>query len=402
MRDTRISYKSGMITRLRVRNFKSLRNVDLALGPLTVLVGPNMGGKSNIVDVFYFIHQLLFPQGGVDGLNFALAQRRGIGEVLWKGGNESLIAFYLDGISPTVKGGEWTYELEIVAGAGGFAQIQKESFVLIEGGVPKGLILPEGNVRWLANKDGQRISTRSSTTRSALENAPDNWDGADLIKLVRLWRFYQLIPHLMKQANPTGIGFVFDRVGLNLSAWLMFLQTRFPEAFGRISEAARDSFPELRTLITTPTAQGTVFLSSLERGLAYPIDVGAMSDGELTFLALLSLLYAPPELGAPLYCIEEPENHLHPRLVNALIRLARQVRDELAAAGTPVAQLILTTHSPPLVDEMTLDEIVWVEKKDGETRAVRPGSHAHLCKLVADNELGLGDIVYSGLLSEPR
>lgn len=127
-----------------------------------------------------------------------------------------------------------------------------------------------------------------------------------------------------------------------------------------------------------------------------------MSDGELCFLALLSLIYAPAEVGAALYCIEEPENHLHPGLISALIRLTRQVREELAEAGSLLAQIVLTTQSPLLVDEMAIDEVVWVDKKDGETRTVRPGSQEHLRQLVADKELGLGDIVYSGLLSEPK
>ena len=175
-----MSYKSSMITQLRVKNFKSLRDVNLALGPLTVLVGPNMGGKSNVVDVFRFIQQLLFPQAGVDGLYHALAKRGGISEVLWKGGNESLIAFYIDGTNPNVTDGTWSYLLEVVAGTGGYAQIQKECFVVREGGATKDLIILEGNVRWLANRDGQKLVSSSSITRSAMENAPENWDGADL------------------------------------------------------------------------------------------------------------------------------------------------------------------------------------------------------------------------------
>ena len=51
-----------MITRLQVRNFKSLRDIDLAFGPLSVLVGPNMSGKSNIRDVFRFLYQVFFPE----------------------------------------------------------------------------------------------------------------------------------------------------------------------------------------------------------------------------------------------------------------------------------------------------------------------------------------------------
>jgi len=52
-----------MITRLQVRNFKSLRDIDLELGPLNVLVGPNMSGKSNILDALRFLREIFFPEG---------------------------------------------------------------------------------------------------------------------------------------------------------------------------------------------------------------------------------------------------------------------------------------------------------------------------------------------------
>ena len=55
-----------MINRIRIKNFKSLKDVDLALGPLNVLVGPNMGGKSNILDAFFFLQQFLTPQAGIE------------------------------------------------------------------------------------------------------------------------------------------------------------------------------------------------------------------------------------------------------------------------------------------------------------------------------------------------
>ena len=80
----------------------------------------------------------------------------------------------------------------------------------------------------------------------------------------------------------------------------------------------------------------------------------------------------------------------------------RQNRQELTATGQPLAQIVATTQSPLLVDEMNLDEVIWVGKKDGQTAVVRPDSKRHLQKLVADKELGLGDVVYSGLLSDPQ
>jgi predicted ATPase len=73
-----------------------------------------------------------------------------------------------------------------------------------------------------------------------------------------------------------------------------------------------------------------------------------MSDGELAFVALLSLIYGPAELGAGLYCIEEPENHLH--------------------------------------------------KRQGATIVTYPRDKAHLREPLQNEELGLGDLVYSGAL----
>jgi predicted ATP-binding protein involved in virulence len=51
-----------MIRRLEVRNFKSLRDISVSLGPRNVLVGPNMSGKSNLMSVFRFLRQMVTPR----------------------------------------------------------------------------------------------------------------------------------------------------------------------------------------------------------------------------------------------------------------------------------------------------------------------------------------------------
>ena len=64
------------IKRLRARNYKSIRELDLELGPLTVLVGPNASGKSNVVDALRFMaHALEW------NLDSAITSREGIGAV---------------------------------------------------------------------------------------------------------------------------------------------------------------------------------------------------------------------------------------------------------------------------------------------------------------------------------
>jgi predicted ATPase len=125
-----------------------------------------------------------------------------------------------------------------------------------------------------------------------------------------------------------------------------------------------------------------------------------MSDGELAYIALLSLIYAPIEAGSSLICIEEPENHLHPKLLQSIVTLTRQVRRELTDANVPLSQIMVTTQSPLLVDQLNLEEIIWVEKRKGETIALRPSDEHQLRRLIEDKDLGLGDIVYSGLLGQ--
>jgi predicted ATPase len=388
-----------MITRVRARNFRSLRDVDFTLGPLNVLVGPNMGGKSNVLDLFRFLHQCWFPQAATFGPGNALTQRQGIDEVLWKGSQDRLLSISIEFRETARPGREFAYELEIVGGAGGYFTIQNETLTLREGSKDHRLIVRDDNGRWLVNVDQSKL-VNVQAERSGMEMAPLNWDGYPLKLFAQNWRFHQFVPAVMKQANPMTAGNILDLHGSNLSAWLMWLQTKSPQSFARIAEVARDVFPEIRDLLTWPTQQGTVYLASNEQGLLRPTPLFQMSDGELAFIAYLSLILSPDELGGTLFLIEEPENHLHPKLIETLVALLRQVQQEVADRGVPRSQIVLTTHSLLVIDEMKIEEILWIAKKQGETKVIRPNDKPHLRKLVEDEELGLGDLMFAGALGE--
>ncbi len=388
-----------MLARLEVRNFKSLRKLDLSLGPLNVLVGPNMGGKSNVLDVLRFLYESWFPQPGTHGPVNALARRGGIDEVLWKGGEEKLLSVAVQFAEPARPGRTFKYGIELVSGAAGYVNIQTERLVLQEGEKEYSLITRDKEGRWLVNANSERLVSIQAE-RSAMELAPPNWDGYPLKWFAQNWRYHQFVPSLMKQINQVTTGGVLAFHGENLSAWLMWLQTRSPESFGRITEVARDVFPEIRSLLTWPTQQGTVYLASQEQALNRPTAVYQMSDGEIVFIAFLSLICAPDDLSGTLFLIEEPENYLHPKLFETLVGLLRQAQQEVADRNVAPSQIILTTHSPYVLDQMNLDEVMWVEKKNGETKIVRPSEKSHLKKLVQDEDLGLGDLMFTGALGE--
>jgi predicted ATPase len=359
-----------------------------------------MGGKSNVLDLFRFLYECWFPHQPAFGTASALARRQGIEEVLWKGSQDRLLSIGVEFVDPVGAGRTFVYEIQILGGTGGYSTIQNETLTLREDGKDHELIVNRvGGGRRLQNANSSKVGTVQAE-RSVMELAQPDWDGYPLKFFAQNWRFYQLIPSLMRGVNQMTAGNELDSTGSNLSAWLMWLQTRSPEGFGRIAEVARDVFPEIRQLLSWPTQQGTVYLASEEQGLLRPIPLFQMSDGELVFVAYLSLIFAPDDLGGRLFLIEEPENHLHPRLFETFISLLRQVQQESAERGVPPSQIIFTTHSPHVLDQMKLDEILWIEKEQGETKVIRPNDKPHLRKLVEDEELGLGDLMFAGALGQ--
>jgi predicted ATPase len=393
-----------MITRLQVKNFKSLRELDLQLGPINVLVGPNMAGKSNILDVFRFLHDILSGAGGLQGLNFALVQRGGMNEILWKGGKEKVISFALEATgSPLQPSAIFKYELQIAAtGVGNFPAVQRETLKLVKSGIEYDLLSQQQvGFTQFKNTDGKELGAVGTSNATALENAFPTWDGYAFCETFKLWRFYHLVPDNMKEPSKMVSGRILDEPGGdNLSAWLMWLQTHSPEAFAKINEVLRDLMPGVRQVRTIPTQDGNVHLSVSEQGLNQPISVWQASDGFLALTALLSLIYAPLDNGGTLYCVEEAENHLHPRLLETLVKLLRQVGQEVRDSSGSQTQFVFATQSPYFLDQFSLDEVFWIEKAGGETKVYRAADREHLRKLVEDKELGLGELMYTGALGK--
>jgi len=383
-----------MIKRLRVRNFLSLKDVDLELGAKNLLVGPNMSGKSNLIDCFRFLTTMV-----ISGLNKAFLDRGGFQEVLWKGGDESRISFALtveDSFAEKHLKKIYDYEISIVGSPTGLIAVERERLTVKINKTVKTLIDLKNGQGEVKKEDGTvAFAPGGDPTRSALEFDVPGWEGGLIRAFVATWRFYRLIPGLMKQANAAMNQNFLNEPGDNFSSWFMTLLTQYPDEFRRIRQVATDVLPGLKEILTPPTQFATTYVTTQEKDLKGAINIWRMSDGELCFLALLSLIFAPERLGAPLYCIEEPENHLHPKLVETLVEVLSQRRSEL---GSNAAQIIVTTHSPYLVDKLGLDDLVVVEKSRGASKFTRPGSKQHLRELLAREELGLGELWYSGAL----
>jgi predicted ATPase len=360
-----------------------------------------MAGKRNILSVLRFLDWMVLPRPGVGGLQGAMNAFGGFSELAWRGGESDVMSIVVEGdILPGSEKGEtfWEYKIEILGNRRqpGLAIVRDEHLVF---GGPWGRAVlierdPKSGDRILRDPKGTQISKVEDVSRSALEFEIPNWIGGALRGFFLSWRFYALRPDRMRNINASAAAQFLQEDGDNLSAWLMTIHSKHGDVFHKLQLAARDVLPHLIGLYPFPTAQGQVFLASKEKALKSDVPVWQMSDGELCFIALLSLIFAPQELAAPLYCVEEPENYLHPRLLETLMELARQRQQELGPGGT--AQILAATHSPTLVDKTDVSELLIVDKREGETICRRPEDKVQLRELL--DEAGLGELYFSGAL----
>ena len=115
-----------------------------------------------------------------------------------------------------------------------------------------------------------------------------------------------------------------------------------------------------------------------DRCLANGFPATRVSAGTIKVLAYLLLLHDPHP--HPLLGVEEPENHLYPDVLG-------HITEELQCYARRGGQVLVTTHSPELVDAARLEEVFWLEKKDGFSQARRAIDSPVLKGLVQEGEL---------------
>jgi len=148
--------------------------------------------------------------------------------------------------------------------------------------------------------------------------------------------------------------------GDNLPNVIQYLLEQHPDRLSQILKTLSQRVPRLEKVDSTIMADGRLLLQIKDAPFEQPILAKFTSDGTLKMLSYLTVLYDPDP--PPLIGIEEPENHLHPRL---LPELAEECRNASARS-----QLMVTTHSPFFVNGLRPDEL-WVLYRDerGYTQA---------------------------------
>lgn len=366
--------------RLRIRNFRVLRDVELdQLTPLTVLLGHNGSGKSTVLDAIRFVGESV--TGGLDG---AVERRGGLEELRSRDADGPIEIQLGCRVDDT-----WFDYVLAVDDESGSPVVARETLRMRRTDAPDAVELLDlsrgsGNVR---RPDGTAEDTNLVGGKLAIDvfaNLAPYEEVAAFHRFVTTCHLSNLSVDAMRKGarpprNPAGL----DPNGANLALRVRQLQHEDPEAWRRIAASLRRYVPGSQDISPIQLGDGSYVVRLAERDHQEPVLPESISDGTLLLLGYLVALHNPNSV----LLLEEPENQVHPRLHYLL---AEDARD----ATSP--QVIIATHAPRFVDALRTDEVrLLYRDESGYSRTVRASDQRKLTAMV---EAGgaLGDLWAEG------
>ncbi|GAB4175160.1 MAG: AAA family ATPase [Roseiflexaceae bacterium] len=356
------------IEELTVKNYRALRYLQLQrLTPLTVFLGPNGSGKSTIFDVFAFLAECF-----TSGLRKAW-DRRGRFRELRSRGAEGPIEIEMKYRERQRSLGESriiTYHLSIDEGPRGpyvaeeWLQWRRgqtgRPFRFLDFRNGEGVVISGEAPDERDRRQNERLSSPELLAVNTLGQFASHPRVSALRRFITSWYLSYLTADSTRTSPEAGPQERLSETGDNLPNVVQYLKEQHPERLVEILSVLTRRVPRLESVQANLMEDGRLLLQIKDAPFERPILSRFASDGTLKLLAYLTVLYDPdpPQLVG----IEEPENHLHPRLLPELAEESRS-----ASART---QLMVTTHSPFFVNELRPEEL-WVLYRDeqGYTQA---------------------------------
>lgn len=351
-----------MIKRLRVKNFKALRDIKVELTPIHVLIGPNDSGKTSILDVIAALCR---------SVDHPLAQAflgswKGT-ELVWNGHPDLPVRIDVDFDNEIIT----TYGVSVLFGMKNKkADIQSESFRNEKSTIK---LEPLENRTWVNHQlDHPRWSAPHS---DRLKNVQELLTGVHYYCLNPSFLALPVAPDAKRrfrmESNGFGLALCLDEILSFDRDRFIKLEDRFKQVFSHIKsikliqekayQAPVDN-PEKVTILHRADGKGLYF-ELKESGQLVP--ASQASDGTLIVLAYLSILYLPKP--PRLLLVEEPENGIHPMGLRDILKILRNLVHE-----QPHTQVVLTTHSPYGLDLFKPEEVTLCTKLDtGEIKTTR-------------------------------
>ncbi|WP_253899628.1 AAA family ATPase [Corallococcus carmarthensis] len=358
-----------MLDSIHLKNFKSFADAEVKLAPLTVLVGANASGKSNLLDALRLVQRL--------GLGLTLTEaiqgRREAGREVFRGlrgGSAGLARTNQSSVelsfSWSFGNGLWRHHMGLQTLDMGEPEFLWEALKHEVGGMTAfdvNYVSDGAGHRWSGSLGGRPLPREDVALNKALKganrsllrsarNIAAHQSGFPVTPLL-LCRtlestvLLELIPERMRSYCPKQ-DLELAAEGENISSILWSISQDDGARQEWVDWLSELCAPEISGLDFIETELGDVMLVLVEKdGTRTP--ARSMSDGTLRFLGtLVALRTVPPE---SIVMLEEPETGLHPQRIHLLVEFLEAVTRERNI------QVIMTTHSPQVLDALSSEAL---------------------------------------------
>lgn len=331
----------AQIQSITIKGFKSIKALEgLQLRSLNVLIGPNGAGKSNFIGALRFLCEIA-------GDNFpGYVQKQGKAPALLHGGPKRTQAI----------------EMEVYGRPNG--PVSNGYRVTLEP-TNDGRLIFAREETWVAGeKTSGSARAMGRNHEEALIRTDTSAVGLHVRAMMQSWRQYHFHDTgelaAVKQAHSA-----FDTLRLkpdagNLAAYIAKLKREHRGAYNQIVQTVRLVAPFFGDFVLRDESAAAVELAWTQRADPdTPYGAGALSDGTLRFICLATLLLQPIKYLPDTVLIDEPELGLHPYAIDVLADLLKQVAEK--------RQLIVSTQSVELLNALTPEDVIVVDRADDES-----------------------------------
>ncbi len=331
----------GQLESITIEGYKSIRHAEIQLRSLNVLIGANGAGKSNFISLFALVNAIVerrlqgySAERGADSfLYFGRKRTPSLSlRFVFEGGGTELANIYNITLTPAQRQDTLVFE--------------NEKFGFWDKGRYPGPVTDSAGGGHLETQIHQQRGA-ASWVRMAIED----------------WKLYHF-HDTSSGARMKQIGALEDNRFLrpdasNLAAFLYWMQERQPAYYAQIIRTIQQVAPFFEDFALEPRRlnPNTIQLEWREKGSDAYFNAHSLSDGTLRFICLATLLLQP-ELPS-VVIIDEPELGLHPYAITLLVSMLRS-----AAART---QVIVSTQSVPLINQLSPEDIIVVEREDEQS-----------------------------------
>lgn len=366
-----------IITRVKLKNWRNFREVDISLGMRAFLVGPNASGKSNFLDALRFLRDIAKSEGG--GLQKAVADRGGLSRIRCLAARQEPQVELEVHLSETEDAPPtWKYAIGIKQESRGhrkpkleYEKVWREDKLILNRPIKAD------------EEDKVRL------TETHLEQINSNKDFRPVAQILEKISYSHLVPQFLRhpelisltsnRGNPFGSHFL-ERVAATQE------KTR-KSRLRKIQKALQYAVPQLKELSFIKDSKGTPHLQTLYehwRPQGAKQTEAELSDGTLRLIAFLWSLLE----GDSLLLLEEPELSLHSSIVRELPGLMWKITNKKRR------QVIISTHSHELLSDKSIDpKDVFLLTPGKEGTKIAPASgHLHIINLL-ESGISMPDIV---------